>query len=185
MTRCFIACGANIPGLFGEPQETLGVVFSELPKYNLRILKKSRLYSSVAFPDPKKPYYLNGCLELQVHCKSSTVLDCLKSIERKMGRGKGERWDSRICDLDLLAFSNEIRPSADVFDQWYRMPLRVQMTEKPSELLLPHPRLQDRAFVLKPLMEFASDWIHPILKISVKDMFEALPKEDQDSVVPI
>ena len=59
------------------------------------------------------------------------------------------------------------------------------MTEKPSELLLPHPRLQDRAFVLKPLMEFASDWIHPILKISVKDMFEALPKEDQDSVVPI
>ena len=57
------------------------------------------------------------------------------------------------------------------------------MKKKPEELVLPHPRLQDRAFVLKPLMEFASDWIHPIIKLSVKDMLEALPKEDQESVV--
>ena len=185
MTRCLIACGANIPGPFGEPEDTLEAVFNELPKYNLKILKKSRLYSSVAFPDPKKPNFLNGCLELHVNCKSFVVLDCLKSIERKMGRHKGERWDSRVCDLDLLAFSNEIRPSTDIFYQWYKMPLRTQMAEKPRELLLPHPRLQDRAFVLKPLLEFASDWIHPILKISVEDMFAALSKEVQDSVVPI
>ena len=186
MTKCFVAYGANIPGPFGCPRDTLESVFNELPKYGLEIKNKSRLYASLAFPDPTKPNYINGCLELEANCGASDVLDRLKSIEIKMGRRKkGARWDSRICDLDLLAFSNEIYPSITVFYHWYEMPLKTQMIKKPTELLLPHPRLQDRAFVLKPLMEFASNWIHPILKLSVNDMFEALPKEDLDSVVVI
>ena len=183
MTHCFIAYGANMPGPFGDPRDTLEIVFSELRKYNLEILRKSRLYTSLAFPDPEKPKYLNGCFELRANCEALTILGRLKSIEIKMGRRESARWDSRVCDLDLLAYSNEIHPSPEVFNYWYKMSLRTQMITKPGELLLPHPRLQDRAFVLKPLMEFASDWIHPIIKLSVKEMLEALPKKDQESVV--
>ena len=165
MFQSLISYGSNLDGPFGSPRETIDRALDEIKTDNLILVKKSRYYSSAAFPDKTKPRYVNGCIEIRVKMKPQQLLCHLKFVERKMGRIQSKRWDSRICDLDLLAFSNEIRPSADLFDQWYRMPLRVQMTEKPTELLLPHPRLQDRAFVLKPLMEFAADWIHPILKI--------------------
>ena len=87
--------------------------------------------------------------------------------------------------MDLLSFANQISPSSEVFNYWYKMPLEKQIIAKPNILLLPHPRLQDRAFVLKPLMEFAADWIHPVLNASVKEMYHALSKDDRDSVKPI
>ena len=59
------------------------------------------------------------------------------------------------------------------------------MINKPADLLLPHPRLQDRAFVLKPLMEVAPNWIHPVLNLSVQEMFDTLPIKDRESVTPI
>ena len=99
-----------------------------------------------------------------------------------MGRRKNSRWESRICDLDLLSFDNLVFPSIKIFYKWYNMPLNRQIIEQPDQLLLPHPRLQDRAFVLKPLMDFAEDWIHPVTHLSVKEMFEALPIVERDTV---
>jgi len=185
VTKCLISCGANISGPLGKPSETLKIVLEELRKRNLEVVRKSKLYSSLAFPDPKEPKYLNRCLELKVDFKAVDVLKLLKQIENKMGRLEGSRWGSRSCDLDLLSFANQISPSTKVFDYWYKMPLEKQIVTKPNILLLPHPRLQDRAFVLKPLMEFAADWIHPVLNVSVKEMFNSLSKDDQDSVKPI
>ena len=57
-----------------------------------------------------------------------------------------------------------------------------QMKHAPDQLVLPHPRLQDRAFVLVPLADIAPDWMHPVLGLSVLQMLDALPKEDKDSV---
>ena len=65
------------------------------------------------------------------------------------------------------------------------MPLKQQIVKKPDELLLPHPRIQDRAFVLKPLLEFAADWRHPVLNLTVKEMFDFLPKHERASVTQI
>ena len=183
MTRCLISCGANISSPFGKPLETLKVVFKELPKEELIVLKKSRFYSSKAFPDPKQPEYLNGCLQIEVDCEAVDVLARLKRIEIKMGRQESSRWGVRTCDLDLLSFDTLVQPNKEIFNQWLNMPLRKQLRVKPSELLLPHPRIQDRAFVLKPLLEVAADWIHPVLNLSVREMFESLPKEERDSVL--
>ena len=185
MTKCLISCGANIAGPFGEPLETLKIVLEELKIRKLEVIGKSKLYSSLAFPNPQEPKYLNRCLELKADFQALDVLTCLKQIEIKMGRRESSRWSSRTCDLDLLSFANQISPSNEVFDYWYKMPLEKQIFAKPNILLLPHPRLQDRAFVLKPLMEFAADWIHPVLNVSVKEMFNSLSKEERDSVKPI
>ena len=185
MTKCLISFGANLPGPFGSPEETLRAVFNELPNHGLFINKKSSLYSSAAFPDPTEPRFLNGCLEILVDCDALTVLERLKRIELKMGRRENYRWGSRVCDLDLLSFENTICPSKEGFHRWYRMPLDQQIHKKPEELLLPHPRLQDRAFVLKPLMEFAADWIHPVLNYSIREMFESLTEYERKEVVLI
>ncbi len=185
VTTCMISYGANISGPFGEPVKTLEFALKELKIRNLSIIKESKLYSSLAFPYSSEPRYLNGCFEIEVHCSAHAVLGHLKEVEVKMGRRENSRWGSRACDLDLLSFANTVCPSNELFDHWYKMPLKQQIVEKPHQLLLPHPRLQDRAFVLKPLMDFAEDWIHPILNLSVKEMFASLPKEDRDSVLPI
>ena len=185
MTNCLISYGANIPGPFGNPCETLTVVLEQLGEQSLEIVKKSRLYSSVAFPDPREPRYLNGCLELKVNCSAINLLVKLQCIEKKMGRRYSSRWSSRICDLDLLSYANLVFPNNNVFNHWYKMPLKKQMINKPANLLLPHPRLQDRAFVLKPLIEIAPNWIHPVLNLSVQEMFDTLPIKEQESVTPI
>lgn len=183
MSNCLISFGANISGPFGSPAETLNHALEEFQFENLLIRKKSKIYSSLAFPDPKKPRYLNGCLQISVNCGANDVLERLKRIEKKMGRQKKNcRWDSRICDLDLLSFDNKVAPSPEVFNYWYKMPLRNQILEKPDELLLPHPRIQDRAFVLKPLLEFASSWVHPVFNKTVREMFNFLPENERASV---
>ena len=182
MTNCLISYGANLEGPFGKPAETLKLVFEELRQRNLEIVKNSRLYSSLAFPDPRQPRYLNGCLELKVNCNAADLLVQMKRIEIKMGRREGSRWSSRICDLDLLSFANMVCPSNEVFNYWYKMPLKKQMIKKPMELLLPHPRLQDRAFVLIPLIEVAPNWIHPVLNLSARQMCDSLSSTDQQSI---
>lgn len=185
MAECLISCGANIPGPFGKPSQTLINVFDAMQLESLIILKKSKLYSSVAFPNPEKPSYVNGCVAIEVDCDARAVLDILKNIEIKMGRQPNLRWDSRVCDLDLLSFGNMVMPNNEIFEYWYKMPLNRQIIEKPNELLLPHPRIQDRAFVLKPLMDFASDWMHPVLNLTVRQMFNFLSQDERDSVKPI
>ena len=185
MSKCLISFGANIPGPLGCPAETLNLAFKEFQNHDLLILKKSQIYSSLAFPDPKKPAYLNGCLQILVNCGPNDVLISLKAIEKKMGRRTNHRWGSRICDLDLLSFESRVLPSPEVFNHWYKMPLKNQILEKPDELLLPHPRIQDRAFVLKPLLEVAAGWMHPVHNLTVKEMFNFLPKEERDSVTEV
>ena len=185
MTSCLISFGANIPGPLGCPAETLNLAFKEFQQQELLILKKSQIYSSLAFPDPKKPVYLNGCLQILVSCSPDDVLHRLKAIEKKMGRQTNHRWGPRICDLDLLSFESKVIPSPDVFNHWYKMPLKNQILEKPDELLLPHPRIQDRAFVLKPLLDVAAGWMHPVHKLTVQEMFNFLTKEERDSVIAI
>ena len=185
LTNCLIAWGANIPGPYGNPSETHKAVLKELELAEFIILKKSRLYASVAFPDPQMPQYLNGCLELKIDCKASDLLSFLKLIETKMGRQQNARWGSRTCDLDLLNFDNQVCPSWKTFNYWYKLPFEKQLIKKPNELLLPHPRIQDRAFVLKPLMEVAASWVHPVLNLTTKEMFNAIPCEERDKVISI
>jgi 2-amino-4-hydroxy-6-hydroxymethyldihydropteridine diphosphokinase len=183
VSYCLVAFGANIAGPFGTPFQTLVRGIEEFPNEKLVKVRQSAFYTSTSFPNNSKPRYINGCLKIKVDCTPYEVLQRLKRIEEKMGRLNGERWDSRVCDLDLLAFENEVIPNKKIFQYWYKLSLKNQFLEKPSELLVPHPRIQDRAFVLKPLLEVAPDWTHPVFNLNVKEMFNFLSQTKRDDVL--
>ena len=111
------------------------------------------------------------------------VLAHFHRVEAQFGRARDKRWGGRTLDIDLLAIGNAVLPDAATYATWRDLPLDQQSQRAPDQLILPHPRLQDRAFVLVPLMDVAPDWRHPVIGLTVRDMCAALPAADRDAVV--
>jgi 2-amino-4-hydroxy-6-hydroxymethyldihydropteridine diphosphokinase len=92
--------------------------------------------------DPDQtPWYINSCIEISTSYKVEELFSFLQKIEEEMGRVKNKKWESRIIDIDILFFKNQII--------------------KNDHLTIPHPEITNRSFVLIPLNEIAPDFIHP------------------------
>ena len=113
------------------------------------------------------------------------ILAHLLAVEMEFGRERKRRWGMRTLDLDLVAWGDLILPDRSVFDHWRRLDPALQAQAAPDRLILPHPRLQDRAFVLVPLADVAPEWCHPVLGLTVLQMIEALAQADRRVVVPL
>jgi 2-amino-4-hydroxy-6-hydroxymethyldihydropteridine diphosphokinase len=154
--KIYIALGANLPFETSRPQATLARVLQILPSRGVKVVRVSSFWTSPAWPDPKKPDYVNTVAQIATNMTSRKLLETLLAIETRFGRRRGERWDSRTLDLDLLDFNGELLNQ--------------------DKLTLPHPRLKDRAFVLLPLAEIAPDWQHPVSGQSVTALINTLDK---------
>jgi 2-amino-4-hydroxy-6-hydroxymethyldihydropteridine diphosphokinase len=152
----------------------------------LNIAQTSRFFSSRAFPPGAGPDYVNSTIRLAGPFGSDKaagdLLRILHKIEEDFGRTRSTRWGARVLDLDLLGIDDLVLPDAATQKRWVALPLSEQAKAVPDQLLLPHPRLQDRAFVLVPLAEIAPDWVHPVTGLSVKEMRAALPQADIDAI---
>ena len=102
-----------------------------------------------------------------------------------MGRTREHRWEPRLCDLDLIAYDDTILPDLATFKRWKSLDLSSQKTMMPDQPVLPHPRIQDRSFVLVPLNDIAPDWVHPVTGITVSDMLAAIPAADLAEITVI
>ena len=179
-----IALGANLSSSAGSRAETirfaLRLIAAE-PGLSLRAV--SRLYATPAFPAGSGPDYVNACAALETALAPDALLDRLHAIEAGLGRRRdGSRWGARVVDLDLLAVGDAVLPDAATQDEWRALPPGRQTVETPDRLILPHPRLQDRAFVLVPLCDIAPLWRHPRTGRSAAEMLAALPAGDRESV---
>lgn len=113
------------------------------------------------------------------------ILAQLHEIEADFGRSRSHRWADRTLDLDLIALDDLVRPDADTQERWRHLPPEEQARRTPDGLILPHPRLQDRAFVLVPLADVAPEWRHPLLGLTVREMLAALPEAERAAAVPL
>jgi 2-amino-4-hydroxy-6-hydroxymethyldihydropteridine diphosphokinase len=131
ISEFILSLGTNI----GERFQNLQIAVSSLSNvFKTRILNVSKIYTTAPFgvPDEQEDY-LNCCVRFETELMPQTILGCCLGVESAMGRVRKIKFSSRIIDIDLLLFENEIF--------------------KNSDLVLPHPFIRERAFVLKPLSE--------------------------------
>ena len=181
-TKCYIALGANVTSSFGTPSSTITRCFERLDNPLLGLSRKSELYETPAFPKASDPPFVNAVAELETRLSAGQVLDHLHEIEAEFGRIRETRWAERTLDLDLLSYGSMVSPDCDTYNSWRDLPLEDQLIQIPDQLILPHPRLQERAFVLVPWAEIAPDWIHPVSGQSVAQMGRQLSESDKRDV---
>ncbi|WP_375229936.1 2-amino-4-hydroxy-6-hydroxymethyldihydropteridine diphosphokinase [Roseobacter sp. S98] len=180
-----VAVGSNYPSVSGDARETIRKGITAVQTDRTMIRAVSRYYRTPAFPPGNGPDFVNAALAVETDFGPQEFLLLLHSVEAAMGRERRERWAPRTLDLDLIAMDEIVLPDAQTHKTWRRMSLEAQMSTTPDTLILPHPRLQERAFVLVPLADVAADWVHPVLGRSVSQMLDALPESDRGEVRPI
>lgn len=116
------------------------------------ILRSSSIYESESWGETNNPNYLNQVLFIESKFSAKEVLEKALEIEKELGRTRDKKWESRLIDIDILFFNNEI------------------IEEK--NLKIPHPHLQNRKFVLVPLNEIASEFVHPVLKTTISKLLD-------------
>lgn len=154
---------------------------SRLSARGLPIRAVSRFYATPCFPPGAGPDYVNACIAIQPQDATQDaekLLRVLHDIEAEFGRTRVQRWGSRTLDLDLIAMGDLVLPDLATFRHWHDLPLDAQIGQAPDRLVLPHPRIQDRAFVLVPLCDIAPQWRHPVLGRTARALRDALAPEE-------
>ncbi|MDS9468160.1 2-amino-4-hydroxy-6-hydroxymethyldihydropteridine diphosphokinase [Paracoccus sp. MBLB3053] len=182
-----VAIGGNLHSWAGSPEATMRAALRQivcLPGVSLKAV--SRFWLTPAFPIGSGPDYVNAAISLQTDSAPEALLAALHDIEAHLGRRRqGARWQSRGIDLDLIAYDDMVLPEIRTHDHWRQLPPEQQAENAPETLILPHPRLQDRGFVLVPLAEVAPNWVHPRLKRSVVELLATLPPGALEGIRPL
>lgn len=151
MSVAYVGLGSNL----GDRLASLRQALARLGGLDgCRVASVSGIYESepVGGPPGQRPY-LNAVARLDTDCRAGALLGMLQSIERELGRQAGPRWGPRPIDLDLLLFDDLVVDS--------------------PELVLPHPRMAERPFVLAPLAELAPELVHPAMGRPIRELLEA------------
>lgn len=177
--------GANLSSDFGPPEATIGESISYLERGGIKVETMSPLYRSPAFPAGSGPDFVNGAALCRSELSASGVMKLLHQVEATFGRQRETRWGARTLDIDLIGVGDLILPDRATHDRWRALSVEQQQDQTPDHLIVPHPRVQDRAFVLIPLRDVAPDWIHPVLGLNVAQMCDRLPKSEFGGIVPL
>ena len=158
--RIYLGLGSNL----GDRRNKIEKAKHELLLRNIKLIKSSKFYESLSWPDESKPKYLNIVLEVISDLKPLELLKVSKDIEISLGRKKRYKNAPRECDIDIIDYK------------------RKKISRK---INLPHPRMHNRNFVLFPLFELNKNWRHPLLKLNIKKLIFFLSNKDIRSIKQI
>ena len=156
----YLGIGSNL----GNKKDNIEKAKFELTQNNIIIKQSSSIYESLSWPNPLNPKFLNIVLKVSTHLTPFELLTKCKEIEVNLGRKKSAKNSPRICDIDILDYEKK---------------------SSNNSLILPHPRLHNRNFVLLPLFEINKNWIHPITKYHIKRLILSLSKRDITTIKQI
>lgn len=145
-------------------------------------LAMSNLYATPAVPEGSGPEFVNAALATRISADPERILAVLHECEAENDRERQERWGPRTLDLDLICCGEAVLPDPHEVREWINLSQDRQRVETPDRLILPHPRLQDRSFVLVPMAEVAPGWRHPLLDLTVEEMRDARPEEERRQI---
>ena len=149
----YLAIGSNL----GNKISNIEITKAELEKYKIKILKSSSNYICDSWPDPSMPNYINIIIKIKTSLAPLELLKICHVIELKLGRVRSKKNAPRTCDIDIIDYNQKI------------------LNKKNNKLILPHPRMSERNFVLLPLLELDKSWKHPKSKINIVNLINSLP----------
>ena len=156
----YLGIGSNL----GNRRKNIELAKFKLIQNDIIIRKSSNIYESLSWPNPNKPKFLNIILEISSNLSPSKLIDICKKIEINLGRQKRPKNAPRECDIDIIDYYNR------------------KMKDK---IILPHPKMHQRNFVLLPLYELNKAWRHPILKQPITKLILSLSNKDIRSIKQI
>ncbi|MFC4211142.1 2-amino-4-hydroxy-6-hydroxymethyldihydropteridine diphosphokinase [Pedobacter lithocola] len=148
-TIAYLLLGGNL----GDRQKNLQLAIELLEKEAGEVLSVSSIYETAAWGKEDQPDFLNQAVEISTKFNALQLLNIALEIELKLGRIRKEKWGERLIDIDLILFGNEV--------------INIE-----GKLQIPHPQMQNRGFVMKPLAEIAPNVKHPILGKTILEIAE-------------
>jgi 2-amino-4-hydroxy-6-hydroxymethyldihydropteridine diphosphokinase len=161
--KIVVALGANCPGPWGTPAETIARALGEIERINIGVAAVSPLYQTAAIGSARQPPYVNAVAMIDTSLSPESLLRVLKRIERRAGRRGGRPWGPRTLDIDIVDYAGLVRHWRNGKGAFAKAGARP--------LVLPHPLAHDRPFVLKPLCDIAPAWRHPALNQGVQELW--------------
>ncbi len=146
MSTAYIGIGSNL----GNRRYYCLKAIELIEQSGQRISKVSSLYETEPWGVKNQPAFINMAVEIETELPPKQLLILFKKIEKRMGRKKTVRWGPRVIDLDILLYDD--------------------LTVKDDEVVIPHPLMHRRAFVLEPLSEIAPEKVHPLLGKKMIDL---------------
>ena len=157
MAVVYLGIGSNL----GDKKNNCLKSLDRLSKRGVTITKKSAFYETKPWGVEEQPDFVNMTIEAETEISPEGLLDLLKGIEKEMGRRDVMRWGPRLIDLDILLYDDR--------------------TIQSESLIIPHPMLHKRDFVLLPLTEIAPEAVHPVLKITISELKKRYDDETDHS----
>jgi 2-amino-4-hydroxy-6-hydroxymethyldihydropteridine diphosphokinase len=157
-TRIILGIGANlIPDGYETPQQGCAAAIGYLAQHDIRVLDQSRWFETAPVPISDQPWFVNAVILAETELTAAAALAALHRIEKQFGRTRKQHNEARVLDIDLLDYGGMVTDRED--------------------LILPHPRMHERAFVLLPLNDVVPEWVHPITRSSIATLIAALPDD--------
>jgi dihydroneopterin aldolase/2-amino-4-hydroxy-6-hydroxymethyldihydropteridine diphosphokinase len=150
MTIVYLGLGSNIP----DKEEHLNTAILFLKEFcTVKAISPLYLTEPIGFPD--QDWFLNCVIQIETNADPQTLLSNIKSIEQKLGRKKTIQNGPRTIDIDILFYGD--------------------LVVHTKQLVIPHPRLQDRLFVLQPMMDLNPSFLHPVLHKTIQELYDEHP----------